>query len=58
MTHGHAAFCEKDPRKGNVVEIYCPITCLPLMWKFLTGVIAEEMHDYLEQEKLLSEEQK
>ena len=29
-----------------------------MMWKLLTGVIAGEMHDYLEQEKLLPEEQK
>ena len=28
------------------------------MWKLLTGVIAEEMDDYLEQEKFLPEEQK
>ena len=28
------------------------------MWKFLTGVIAEEKYDYLEEEKLLPEEQK
>ena len=28
------------------------------MWKLLTGVIAKEMFDYLEQEKLLPEEQK
>ena len=30
----------------------------PLIWKFLTGRIAEEMYDYLEQEQLLPEEQK
>ena len=35
-------------QEGNVIENYCPITCLPLMWKLLTGVIAEEMYDYLE----------
>ena len=29
-----------------------------MMWKLLTGVITGEMHDYLEQEKLLPEEQK
>ena len=58
MTHGHTVPCQKDPRKGNAVENYHPITCLPLMWKLLTGVIAEEMNDYLEQEKLLPEEQK
>ena len=28
------------------------------MWKLLTGVIAEEMYNYLEREKILSEEQK
>ena len=28
------------------------------MWMLLTGVIAEEMYDCLEQEKLLTEEQK
>ena len=28
------------------------------MWKILTGVIAEEMYNYLEQEKILPVEQK
>ena len=28
------------------------------MWKLLTGGIAEEMHNYLEREKILPEEQK
>ena len=28
------------------------------MWMLLTGVIAEEMYDYLEQETLLPDEQK
>ena len=36
MTHGRTVLCQKNPRKGNVVETYCPITCLPLMWKLLT----------------------
>ena len=58
MTHGRIVLFQKDPKKGNTLENYCPITCLPLMWKLLTGVIAEEMYDYLEQEKLLPEEQK
>ena len=58
MTHGHTVLCQKDPRKGNTVENYCPIACLPLMWKLLKGVIAEDMFDCLEQEKLLPEEQK
>ena len=28
------------------------------MWKLLTGLIAEEMYNYLEQEKILPDEQK
>ena len=58
MTHGRNVLCQKDPRKCNAVENYRQITCIPLMWKFLTGVINEEMYDYLKQEKLLPEEQK
>ena len=35
----------------NTAVNYKSITCLQLMWKLLTGVIAEEMHNYLEREK-------
>ena len=58
MTHIRTVFCQKDPRKGNAVENYRPISCSTLMLKLLTGVIAKEMYDYLEQEKLLPEELK
>ena len=58
MTYGHTILCQKDVSKGNTVENYRPITCLPLMWKLLTGVIAEEMYTYLEGENLLTNEQK
>ena len=37
---------------------YRPITCLPLMWELLTGVIADHLYAHLDQEKLLPEEQK
>ena len=33
---------------GNAAENYRPITCLPLMWKLLTGMIAEEMYNSLQ----------
>ena len=58
MMHGRTVLCQKDPRKSNAIENYRPVTCIPLMWELLTGVIAEEMYDYLEQEKLLPEDQK
>ena len=34
------------------------MTCLPLMWKLLTGAIADQIYAHLDQEKLLPEEQK
>ena len=58
MAHDYTVLCQKDPRKGNTADNYGPITCLLLMWKLLTGVIAEEMYNYLEREKILPEEQK
>ena len=58
MTHGRTVLCQKDPRKGNTADNYRPITCFLLMWKLLTGVIAKEMYNYLEREKILPEEQK
>ena len=49
---------QKDKSKGNVASNYRPITCLPLMWKLLTGVIVDRRYAHLYQEKLLPEEQK
>ena len=57
MTYSLTVLCQKDPLKGNTADPR-PITCLPLTWKILTEVIAEEMYDYLEREKILPEEQK
>ena len=50
--------CQKDHSKGNAVDNYRPISCLPLMWKLLTGVIAESIYEYLERNNILPEEQK
>ena len=49
---------QKNRSKGNVACSYIPITGLPLMWKLLTGVIADEIYAHLDQEKLLPEEEK
>ena len=37
---------------------YRPITCLPLMWKLLTGVIADDIYSHSEGNDLLPVEQK
>ena len=58
FTRGRTSLLQKDKSKGNVASNYRPITCFPSMWKLLTGVIADERCAYLDQEKLLPEEQK
>ena len=58
LTKGRTALLQKDKSKGNIASKYRPITCLPLMWKLLTGIIADQIYGHLDQEKLLPEEQK
>ena len=58
MTQGRTVLIMKDPEKGNSPSNYRPITCLPVMWKMLTGIISREMYSFLENEGLLPEEQK
>ena len=58
MTRGRTDLIQKENAKGNIASNYRPITYLPLMWKILTGIIAEEVYTLLEERELLSEEQK
>ena len=58
MTKGRTVLILKDIKKGNIVSNYRPITCLPLMWKLLTGMIAEDMYIHLEEKGVFPEEQK
>ena len=58
MTYRRTALCRKDPTKGNSVENFRPITCLPLMCKLLTSFISEGMYCFMENENLLPEEKK
>ena len=44
LTRGRTLLLQKDKSKDSVASNYRPITCLPLMWKLLTGVIADHMH--------------
>ena len=58
ITFGKTVLCQRDPAKESPVDNYRPISCLPLMWRLMTGMLAEEMYSYLEREKVLSSEQK
>ena len=58
MTKGRTVLIQKDKSKGNVASNYRPITCLPLVWKLMTGILAEEIYGFLSTEIGLPEEQK
>ena len=55
LTKERTSLLQKDNSKGNVATSYIPITCLPIMWKLLTGVIADQIYAHLDQEKLPEE---
>ena len=48
----------KDKEKGTEVSNFRPITCLPLMWKLLTSVLADAMYEHLDGKGLFVDEQK
>ena len=48
LTRGRTLLLQKDKSKGNVGSNYRPITCLPLMWKLLTGAIADQIYAHLD----------
>ena len=50
--------CQKDPGKGNAEDNYRPISSLSLMWKLMTGIIANIVYEYLEMYNLLPVELK
>ena len=48
LTRARTSLLRKDKSKGNLASNYRPITCLPLMWKLLTGVIADQIYAHLD----------
>ena len=38
MTTAKTILCQKDSVRGIAVDNYQPISCLPLMWKLMTGI--------------------
>ena len=48
LTKGQTVLILKDKAKGNIASIYQPFSCLPFVWKLLTGILEDEMYDYLE----------
>ena len=48
----------KGIQKGKLVSIFRPTTSLPLIWKFRTDILAEELYEHLEKTNSLPWEQK
>ena len=58
MTTRRTALVQIDKTKGNVASNYRPITCLPVMWKLLTGIISERLYNYLDETDTIHDYQK
>ena len=58
LTRERTSLLQKDKGKGNLTSNYRPITFLSLMWKLFTGVIADQIYEHIDREKLLPEKQK
>ena len=58
MTTGRTVLIQKDKSKGKAPGNYRPITCLPLIWKLMTAMMAGEIYKHLEENDIIGEEQK
>ena len=58
LTTGRTVLCQKDQERGNAVDNYRPISCLPLAWKLMTGIIANSMYEFFVENDSLPVEQK
>ena len=47
VTTGRAVLCQKGQERGSAVDNYRPISCLPLTWKLMAGIIADSMYEFL-----------
>ena len=58
MTLGKTVLCQKKHGKGNAVDNCKPISCLPLMWKLMTGTMTGNISYFLDMNDKLPVEQK
>ena len=58
LTKRRTVLCQKDPQKGDAVDNFRPISCLPLMCKLVTGIISDVMYKFLVESDYLPLEQK
>ena len=46
MTTGKTILCQKYPGEGIAVDNKRPISCLPFIWRLMTGIIATSAYDF------------
>ena len=51
MTYGSTVLCQKDPGNSIAADNFRLISCLTLIWKLTTGILADNMSDYLDRER-------
>ena len=56
MVSGRTVLIQKDPAKGTKTSSYRPFTCLPLIWKLLSGIFADIVYTHLLDNQVLPEE--
>ena len=58
LIYGRTVLCQKDTTKGTAADNYCLIHCLPIMWKFFTGIMSDYLYEFLKEELLIPEKKK
>ena len=48
MTVGRTVLVVKEAEKGSVPSNFRPITCLPTIWKLLSGILADGLYHHLQ----------
>lgn len=57
MTTCRTMLCLKDRERGSAVDNYRPISCLPLAWKLMTGIVTHSMYEFFVENDALPVEQ-
>jgi hypothetical protein len=58
FTTGRTVLIQKDKLKGNSPSNFRPITCLPIVWKTMTGILGRKIYAHLEKNKMIPSAQK
>jgi hypothetical protein len=58
LVKGRTVLIQNDQLKGNIPQNYRPITCLPTIWKLISGILADTIMGHMTFNHLMAPEQK